>query len=76
MTGVSLEQASLAHEYSKGFLSAALKRPLFEAEQIIAKLIGKKPYEIWPSRYDSNGMPLHRGRQSKPKSRAHLTVVR
>lgn len=73
MTGVSLEQVSLANEFSKGFLSAALKRPLFHAEQIIAKLIDVPAQEIWPDRYDDKGAPLHRGRRKK--SRAHLRLV-
>lgn len=72
MTGVSLEQVSLQHGYSKGYLSAALYRPLFDAEQIIAKLTGQKPQALWPSRYDGEGKPLHRGR-AKPRS--HLRLV-
>lgn len=76
MTGVSLEQVSLAHDFSKGFLSAALKRPLFNAEQIIARLIDVPAQEIWPQRYTSNGEPLHHGRHnSRKKSRAHLRLV-
>lgn len=76
MTGVSLEQVSLAHSFSKGFLSAALKRPLFHAEQIIAKLIDVPAQEIWPDRYTVKGEPLHHGRHnSRKKSRAHLRLV-
>jgi Ner family transcriptional regulator len=75
MTGVSLEQVSLAHNYSKGFLSAALKRPLYPAEQIIAKLVGIKAQHLWPDRYDASGKPLHRGRTKKQR-RGHLRLVK
>lgn len=76
MTGVSLEQVSIAHGYSKGFLSAALKRPLYRAEQIIARLVSIKPQHLWPDRYDPSGKPLHRGRNNKKSRRSHLRLVK
>lgn len=73
MTGVSLEQVSLAHGFSKGFLSAALRRPLFTAEKIIAQITRREPKDLWPDRYDAQGNPLHRGRE---KRRRHLHLVK
>ena len=75
MTGVSVEQLSLAHGYSAGFLRAAFHRRLFEAEQIIAKHISIKPHVLWPDRYDASGKPLHRGRTKKQR-RGHLRLVK
>jgi lambda repressor-like predicted transcriptional regulator len=71
MTGVSLEQASLAHGYGKGFLSAALKRPLFAAEQIIAKLVSERPHRLWPDRYDTDDNPLYQVQPWNRRKRHH-----
>ncbi|WP_082439176.1 helix-turn-helix domain-containing protein [Alloalcanivorax xenomutans] len=65
--GWSLRRLSIHHGYSQGMLKNALCRPYPNAEQIIAAAIGKRPEDIWPSRYDERrplrgigGAPSHR----------------
>lgn len=57
--GYSLRALSRKHGYQPTVLSYALSKPWPKAEKIIAAALGKKPYEIWPSRY-SNGKPNRR----------------
>jgi Ner family transcriptional regulator len=60
--GWSLRQLSMHHQLSPGTLKAALQFPYPNGERLIAAAIGVKPWEIWPSRYDSAGHP-NRGRK-------------
>lgn len=62
-TGWSLQQLSLAHELGKQTLNRALDLPYPRAERIIAAQIGKKPEEIWPSRYENGVNVRVRGRR-------------
>lgn len=56
--GWSFNQLGLDAGYrGKSILADALHRPYPKAERIIAKALGKKPQEIWPSRYDAKGKP-------------------
>lgn len=60
--GVSLRQLALDHGYVSGStLSGAMVRPYPKAEAIIAKAIGVKPEDIWPSRYGEGGRRPYRG---------------
>ncbi|ENM4022629.1 helix-turn-helix domain-containing protein [Vibrio cholerae] len=49
--GTSMAALSRDHGLSSGSLYNALVRPWPKGELIIAKAIGKEPYEIWPTRY-------------------------
>lgn len=51
MNGSSLRKLSTDNKLYPTALSVALVRPWLKAEGIIAKAIGVKPAEIWPSRY-------------------------
>ena len=54
----SLNQLGIEHGYTRmSTLADALHRPYPKAERIIAKALGVKPQEIWPSRYDAAGKP-------------------
>jgi Ner family transcriptional regulator len=52
--------ARIAREY--GFVrnspNTVLQRPWSHMEKIVAEIIGVRPSEIWPSRYDQKGKPL------------------
>ena len=52
--------ARIAREY--GYAPKApnkvLYKPWSQVEQIVAKILGVKAAEIWPSRYDRRGRPL------------------
>lgn len=63
--GWSLNQLGLEHDYTtKSALARAFQGPYPKAERIIAKTLGMKPEDIWPSRYDADGKPNRpRGRQ-------------
>lgn len=60
--GWSLRQLSTHHHLSPGTLKGAIQAPYPNGEKLIADAIGIKPWEIWPSRYDSDGQP-NRGRK-------------
>jgi Ner family transcriptional regulator len=47
--GVSLRQLAQRYEYSH--IDRVLTSPWLAAEKIVADALGKKPNEIWPSRY-------------------------
>ena len=55
--GQTLSGLSKAHRYSDSYLRGALIRPLPRGEAIIANFLGLRPQDIWPDRYDSDGMP-------------------
>ena len=55
--GYSLRQLSMLHGKAACYMKEALARPLPKAEAIIAKLIGRAPSDIWPSRYEPDGTP-------------------
>lgn len=46
---------------SPSTLSAALTRSLPISERRIAEELDMKPWQIWPSRYTEEGLPLKRG---------------
>lgn len=49
MAGTNLSRLAKKHEYVH--INEVLSRPWCAAEKIVAKALGKKPEEIWPSRY-------------------------
>jgi len=54
-SGQTLTSLSLSHGFSDAYLRNALRRPLYEGEQIIARFLGVDPYLIWPDRYHEDG---------------------
>lgn len=59
--GITLRDLSVRNGYSESYLRNALMRPLFDAEQIIARFIGVPAQVIWPDRYDIHGQPDRQG---------------
>ena len=49
--GWTLRKLSKAHGYSVTAAQIALVKPYPNWERLIARAIGRKPEEIWPSRY-------------------------
>ena len=68
--GHTLTSLSLAHHFSPAYLRAALRRPLYEGEQIIARFLGIAPYAIWPERYHRDGTSKIQRGASAPIRRA------
>lgn len=64
-TGKSLARLSLEHGLKENTVKTALHRPYHEGERIIAEAIGKKPEEIWPSRYNKDGSWKRRSRRTR-----------
>lgn len=72
--GWSLRQLGFQHGYTgQASFSEAFRKPWPKVERIIADTLGVKPEVIWPSRYDSHGLP-NRVMGRKPKRPAHLPV--
>ncbi|TVO57569.1 helix-turn-helix domain-containing protein [Denitromonas halophila] len=66
MAGWSISSLSLHHSYaSRHTLSHALHRPWPKGERLIAEAIGKRPDEIWPSRYPSDSTARSNGRSRR-----------
>lgn len=53
-SGTSLASLGRENGLSSTTLKNALDKPYPRAERIIAGAIGKKPEELWPSRYPDN----------------------
>lgn len=51
--GLSVRQLSRDAGLSENTLANALRSPWPKGEEIIATAIGKKPEEVWPSRYNT-----------------------
>lgn len=63
----SLRQLAMQNDYSH--IQRVLTSPWLAAEQIVAKALGMKPEEIWPSRYvdpASRMRAFHMTRRVKP----------
>ena len=58
--GHSLAGLSVANGYHPTAAGKALKQPWPAMERLLADAIGVAPQEIWPSRYDSEGIPQRR----------------
>ncbi|PPD18855.1 MAG: hypothetical protein CTY18_06145 [Methylomonas sp.] len=63
-SGWSLRKLSVQHGLSPGTLKSAIHVPYPRGEHLIAGAIGVQPWEIWPSRYDTDGHP-NRGRSMR-----------
>lgn len=66
----SLRALSLAHGYSPSAVGVALRKPWPAVEAIVASELGKAPQEIWPTRYDQNGLPRRATRPGRISRRA------
>ena len=54
---------SIAHDYHPTAAGKALRAPWPALEAIIAREIGARPWDIWPSRYTTDGEPTARTRR-------------
>jgi Ner family transcriptional regulator len=55
--GVRIKDLAYENGLSPSGLYACFYHPSPRTEAVVAGLIGLKPQEIWPSRYDENGKP-------------------
>ena len=56
--GWSLRRLALHHRHGASTITTALRRPYQRAERLIAAAIGRRPQDIWPSRYNDDGVHL------------------
>lgn len=70
--GWSLRKLSQHHGFGDSTFRKALVHQYPRAEKAIADAIGITPQEIWPSRYDAGGNPVHQKRGKKTRSQAHI----
>lgn len=56
--GTSLAEIERQNGYARTALSMLWTQRWPKAQELVAKAIGVKPSEIWPSRYDEKGAPL------------------
>jgi Ner family transcriptional regulator len=57
-TGMTLSDLSRAAGFCAGAAKCALLTPWPRMEAAIAARLGRKPHEIWPSRYSPDGRPM------------------
>ena len=55
--GYSFARIAREHGYVANSCNSVLARTWSQVQQIVADIIGVKPSEIWPSRYDRHGRP-------------------
>lgn len=60
MTGITLTELAERNGYSESAVRRTLRHPWPSVEAIIARQIGKRPQEVWPSRYHPDGSPRSR----------------
>lgn len=68
MTGVTLTDLSIKWGLAPDSARRALRRPWPRVELLIASHLGRKPWTIWPSRYDAKHKPLSRPRILRPST--------
>lgn len=67
--GASMSDIARAHNLDRTTIYKALQTPCYAGEQAIAAFLDLPAQEIWPSRYDAEGLPKH------PRIRRQLNVI-
>lgn len=68
-SGITLSELGIQNGFSHAAVSIALRKRSPYVQEVIARQIGIRPQDVWPSRYDENGSPMRldpRGRRSRP----------
>ncbi len=63
-TGITMNELSRRNGYSIVAVRITLRRRWPAVEAIVAKHLGLRPQDIWPSRYDELGEPLRAAHQT------------
>lgn len=76
--GFSLRRLAFALGYHPSALSRVLDIPYPEMEGYIALFLDLKPQKIWPSRYDSDGLPNRGKRRREPSAKTleRLNIIK
>lgn len=66
LQGRSMAQVAAEAGVTRECLYSAFKKTYPRMEKVIADALGLEPAELWPERYDSDGLPIYRmGRPKK-----------
>lgn len=57
--GSTMTALALRHGLGDSTVRAAMIRPCYRAEQVVAAFLGVPAQELWPERYDPDGTPRH-----------------
>lgn len=58
MKGMTLKELALANGLDESAVRAALIRSQPQAEKVIAAFLGVSLHELWPARYDAEGLRI------------------
>jgi len=62
--GLTLRKLSVAQGFAPTSLSAVLHKQVPSWQKLIAEILDVSPLEIWPSRYDVDGLPIDKRKKS------------
>jgi Predicted transcriptional regulator len=71
LRGVSLAAVARSVGLHRSAIYNAFTKPYPRMEKLLADLLGLKPWDIFPDRYDSDGLPNRRRGRPISKSCAH-----
>ena len=69
-TGITLSQLGIQSGFSHAAVSIVLKKRQPFVQAAVAKHLGMRPQDIWPSRYDENGSPVRIDPRGKRRAMA------
>lgn len=66
LLGISMASVATAAGVNRSCLYSAFHKTYPRMEKVIADVLDLKPAELWPERYDADGLPIYRmGRPKK-----------
>jgi len=77
MNGTTLTKLALDNGLDESACRAALRRPQPQADRVISRFLGVPLHELWPDRYDSEGLPIRHVRDEHNHERddAHRLIA-
>lgn len=70
--GTNLTRLSERHDYDPSAARQVKHQNWPHLQTLIAKAIGVRPQDIWPSRYDERGQPIYRRHPSTARTPGHV----
>lgn len=73
MRGMTLSKLATDHDLDESACRAALRRPQPQADKVISKFLGVPLHELWPTRYNADGLPIRhvRDENTRNANRSH-----
>ncbi len=77
MQGLSMAQVAASAGVSRSCLYSVFDKTYPRMEKVLADAVGLEPAELWPERYDADGLPIYRmGRPKKSVSKCAQNSTR